>query len=44
VRNYGVKVEKSTSSPLIMFGLSSPNGTYDNVFLANYATSTSTTR
>ena len=36
VRNYGVKVEKSTSSPLIMFGLYSPNGTYDNVFLANY--------
>jgi HAE1 family hydrophobic/amphiphilic exporter-1 len=36
VREYGVKVEKSTSSPLIMFGLYSPNGTYDNVFLANY--------
>jgi len=36
VRNYGVKVEKSTASPLIMFGLFSPNGTYDNVFLANY--------
>jgi len=36
VRNYGVKVEKSTASPLIMFGLYSPNGTYDNVFLANY--------
>jgi len=36
VRNYGVKVEKSTSSPLIMFGLFSPNGTYDNIFLANY--------
>ncbi|MGD9947193.1 MAG: efflux RND transporter permease subunit [Desulfobulbus sp.] len=36
VRNFGVKVAKSTSSPLIMFGLYSPNGTYDNVFLANY--------
>jgi hydrophobic/amphiphilic exporter-1 (mainly G- bacteria), HAE1 family len=36
VRNFGVKVEKSTSSPLIMFGLYSPNGTYDNIFLANY--------
>lgn len=36
VRDYGVKVEKSTSSPLIMFGLFSPNGTYDNIFLANY--------
>ncbi|HRD93753.1 MAG TPA: multidrug efflux RND transporter permease subunit [Accumulibacter sp.] len=37
VRNYGVTVAKSTSSPLIMFALYSPNGTYDNVFLANYA-------
>jgi len=37
VRNYGVTVQKSTASPLIMFGLYSPNGTYDNVFLANYA-------
>jgi len=37
VRNYGVTVQKSTSSPLIMFALYSPNGTYDNVFLANYA-------
>ena len=36
VRNAGVKVEKSTSSPLIMFALYSPKGTYDNVFLANY--------
>ena len=37
VRNYGVTVQKSTSSPLIMFALYSPKGTYDNVFLANYA-------
>jgi len=37
VRNYGVTVAKSTSSPLLMFALTSPNGTYDNVFLANYA-------
>jgi len=37
VRDYGVTVQKSTSSPLIMFALYSPNGTYDNVFLANYA-------
>ena len=37
VRNYGVTVAKSTASPLIMFGVYSPNGTYDNVFLANYA-------
>jgi len=37
VRNYGVTVQKSTSSPLIMFALFSPNGTYDGTFLANYA-------
>src|SRR5574343_612386 len=37
VRNYGVNVQKSTASPLIMFALYSPNGSYDNIFLANYA-------
>jgi HAE1 family hydrophobic/amphiphilic exporter-1 len=37
VINQGVTVQKSTSSPLIMFALFSPNGTYDNVFLANYS-------
>ncbi|RYU62894.1 multidrug efflux RND transporter permease subunit [Methylolobus aquaticus] len=37
VRNFGIKVEKSTASPLLMFALYSPNGTYDSVFLANYA-------
>ncbi|MGA7478998.1 MAG: efflux RND transporter permease subunit, partial [Azonexus sp.] len=37
VRNYGITTAKATSSPLLMFGLYSPNGTYDNVFLANYA-------
>src|SRR5512137_1465077 len=37
VVDYGVTVVKSTSSPLIMFALYSPKGTYDNVFLANYA-------
>ncbi|MGD9975517.1 MAG: efflux RND transporter permease subunit, partial [Desulfatirhabdiaceae bacterium] len=37
VRAFGVTVEKSTAAPLIMFALYSPNGTYDNVFLANYA-------
>ena len=37
VVNYGVTVAKSTSSPLIMFALYSPNGTYDNIFLANYS-------
>jgi len=37
VNKFGVTVQKSTSSPLIMFSLYSPNGTYDSVFLANYA-------
>src|SRR5262252_4942001 len=37
VINQGVTVQKSTSSPLIMFALYSPKGTYDNIFLANYA-------
>ncbi|MGH9537082.1 MAG: efflux RND transporter permease subunit, partial [Terriglobales bacterium] len=33
----GVTVQKSTASPMLMVSLSSPNGTYDSVFLANYA-------
>src|SRR3974377_1636918 len=37
VNNQGVTVIKSTSSPLIMFALYSPNNTYDNVFLATYS-------
>ncbi|MBX7244213.1 MAG: multidrug efflux RND transporter permease subunit [Candidatus Sumerlaeaceae bacterium] len=37
VRNYGVTVQKSTMSPLVMFSLFSPSGAYDSVFLANYA-------
>ncbi|MEI8355003.1 MAG: efflux RND transporter permease subunit, partial [Deltaproteobacteria bacterium] len=37
VRNFGVTVQKSTSSPLVMFALYSPKGTYDNIFLANYS-------
>ncbi|HUL11977.1 MAG TPA: efflux RND transporter permease subunit [Methylococcaceae bacterium] len=37
VRNFGINVVKSTASPLIMFALYSPKGSYDNVFLANYA-------
>ena len=37
VTNYGVTVQQSTSSPLMLIALSSPNGTYDNIFLANYA-------
>lgn len=37
VRNFGVNVQKSTASPLVMFALYSPKGSYDNIFLANYA-------
>ncbi len=37
VRDYGVTVQKSTASPLVMFALFSPKGTYDNIFLANYS-------
>ncbi len=37
VRDFGVTVKKSTSSPLMLVALSSPNGTYDATFLANYA-------
>ena len=37
VRNYGVTIKKSTTSPLALFSLYSPNGTYDAQFLANYA-------
>jgi HAE1 family hydrophobic/amphiphilic exporter-1 len=37
VRNYGVTIKKSTTSPLALFSLYSPNGTYDAEFLSNYA-------
>lgn len=37
VANYGITTQKSNASPLILFGLSSPNKTYDANFLANYA-------
>ena len=37
VINYGVTVQKSTTAPLMLIDLYSPNGTYDNIFLANYA-------
>ena len=33
----GLTVQKSLSSPLMLLSLSSPNATYDGVFLANYA-------
>jgi hydrophobic/amphiphilic exporter-1 (mainly G- bacteria), HAE1 family len=37
VTQAGVTVQKSTSSPLLLISLFSPKGTYDNIFLANYA-------
>lgn len=37
VRSFGVRTMKSVSSPLALFALYSPNGTYDNIWLANYA-------
>ena len=37
VRNYGVTIRKSPTSPLALFSLYSPKGTYDATFLANYA-------
>ena len=37
VINYGVTVQKSTAAPLMLVNLFSPKGTYDNIFLANYA-------
>jgi HAE1 family hydrophobic/amphiphilic exporter-1 len=36
VSTAGLTVQKSLTSPLMLVGLYSPNGTYDNVFLANY--------
>src|SRR5262245_51268975 len=37
VRNYGVTIRKSPTSPLALFSLYSPKGTRDATFLANYA-------
>ena len=37
VTNYGVTVQKSVTSPLMLVSLYSPHGTYDAEFLANYA-------
>src|SRR5437667_5314472 len=37
VINYGITVKKSTTAPLMLISLYSPNSTYDNIFLANYA-------
>ncbi len=37
VKNMGVVTKKSLSFPLMLVGLQSPNGTFDNFFLSNYA-------
>src|SRR6266850_740479 len=37
VVNQGVTVKKSVMSPLALFVLHSPKGTYDELFLSNYA-------
>lgn len=37
VKNYGVTVNQAYASPLGVFVLYSPNGTFDPTFLANYA-------
>ena len=37
VRNYGVNIKKSTTSPLALFSITSPNGTYNDLWLTNYA-------
>jgi hydrophobic/amphiphilic exporter-1 (mainly G- bacteria), HAE1 family len=38
VINQGITVQKSTAAPLMLIDLTSPNNSYDNIFLANYAT------
>jgi HAE1 family hydrophobic/amphiphilic exporter-1 len=38
VKAHGVTIKKSTTSPLALFSLYSPNDTYDAEFLSNYAT------
>ncbi len=37
VNQYGVTVVKSTSAPLMLIALRSPNNSYDGIFLSNYA-------
>jgi hydrophobic/amphiphilic exporter-1 (mainly G- bacteria), HAE1 family len=38
VKNYGVAVKKALAFPLLVISVKSPNGSYDNNFLSNYAT------
>lgn len=37
VVEYGITVQQSSSSPLLLFALYSPNDEFDSLFLANYA-------
>jgi HAE1 family hydrophobic/amphiphilic exporter-1 len=37
VNSYGVTLKKSTTAPLMLIALYSPNGTHDATYLANYA-------
>ena len=37
VNNAGITVQKSTTAPLLLVAFNSPQGTYNNIFLANYA-------
>ncbi len=37
VKNYGVTVKKSLSFPLVLVSLTSPKGSWDSVFMSNYA-------
>jgi HAE1 family hydrophobic/amphiphilic exporter-1 len=37
VRNFGITLLKSPSTPLMLVALTSPKGTHDSTFLANYA-------
>ena len=37
VANYGVTILKSPTTPMMLVALYSPHGTYDSIFLANYA-------
>src|SRR5882724_3189856 len=37
VNNYGITIRKSVTAPLMLVSLSSPHGSHDTKFLANYA-------
>jgi hydrophobic/amphiphilic exporter-1 (mainly G- bacteria), HAE1 family len=37
VNNYGITLKKATTAPLMLIAISSPHGTHDATYLANYA-------